>query len=225
MKHESQALNPPKRRQFGLLLPAILLVGTLSACDQASQLGQNVASSVAGIVGEEVKRQTDGVIDQVANEANEVLQPLGLDASQLASAAKSQTVQLVQQVLKADGDWLQLVQYKGRFPNDIGLLTEVSPIMPELKRLLGSDLTWFLSQMSAPGSLQFDRVLYVLGNKPQAGKNDSAWLLIDAENRKLEVGLIRDGQLKTFASPGEALYRPAEVNQLIEKTSKGIASK
>lgn len=211
------------------VLPALLLVGLLSACDQASQLTQQVASSVVGIVGEEVKKQTDGVIDQVASEANQVLQPLGLNASDItshvASAVKAQTAQLAQQVLKVNGDWVQLTQYKGKFPQDIGLLTEVSPIMPELKKILGDDFNAFIKQMSAPSTLQYDRVLYVLGNKPQAGKQDSAWLLIDAENRKLEAGVIQHGQVKVFSSKGEALYRPAEVTQLIEKLSKGIAAK
>ncbi|QLG89130.1 hypothetical protein HQ393_13250 [Chitinibacter bivalviorum] len=207
------------------VLPALLLVGLLSACDQASQLTQQVASSVVGIVGEEVKKQTDGVIDQVASEANQVLQPLGLNASHIASAVKAQTAQLAQQVLKVNGDWAQLTQYKGKFPQDIGLLTEVSPIMPELKQILGDDFNAFMKHMSAPSTLQFDRVLYVLGNKPQAGKQDSAWLLIDAENRKLEAGLIQNGEVKVFSSKGEALYRPAEVTQLIEKLSKGIAAK
>lgn len=218
----TSAVSPNKR---WLILPALLLTGALTACDQASQLSQGVASSVAGIVGEEVKRQTDGVIDQVANEANQVLQPLGLDASQLASSVKAQTSQLAQQVLKSNTDWVQLVQYNGKFPNDIGLFTEVSPIMPELKRVLGDELNGFLSLMSTPSSLQFDRVLYLVGNKPTAGKNDSAWLLIDTDNRKLEAGIIRNGQATTFTSKGEAIYRPAEVSQFIEKLSKSSASK
>ncbi|WP_373973759.1 hypothetical protein NT239_08820 [Chitinibacter sp. SCUT-21] len=214
---------PLKTIRRWALLPTLLLAGLLSACDQANQLTQNVASSVVGIVGEEVKRQTDGVIDQVANEANQVLQPLGLDANQLASSVKAQTTELAQQVLKTNGDWTQLVQYKGKFPNDIGLFTEVSPIMPELKLVLGDELTPFLSQMSTPSSLQFDRVLYVLGNKPQGGK--TAWLLIDTDNRKIEAGIIRDGKEKTFSSKGAALYRPAEVTQFIEKATTGTASK
>lgn len=211
------------------VLPAVLLLGLLSGCDQASQLTQQVASSVVGIVGEEVKKQTDGVIDQVASEANQVLQPLGLNASDIAShvasAVKTQTAQLAQQLLKVNGDWVQLSQYKGKFPQDIGLFTEVSPIMPELKQILGDDFNAFMKQMSAPSSLQYDRVLYVLGNKPQAGKQESAWLLIDPENRKLEAGLIQNGEVKVFSSKGEMLYRPAEVTQVIERYGKGIAGK
>ncbi|QLI81594.1 hypothetical protein HZU75_08650 [Chitinibacter fontanus] len=206
-----------------VIVPTFLLAGLLTACEQANQITQQAASSVVALVGSEVKKQTDGVIDQVTQEANQVLQPLGLDASQIASSVKAQTVQLAQQVLKSNGDWAQLVQYKGRFPADIGLFTEVSPIMPELKGLLGDQLGTLLGLMSTPSSIQFDRVLYVLGNKPQATNADSAWLSIDAENRKLEVGLIRNGTVKVYQSKGEPIYRPAEVAQLIEKHSKGIA--
>jgi hypothetical protein len=199
-------------------LPLLFGVGLLSACDQASQLTQQAASSVVAIVGDEVKRQTNDVIDQVSSEAQQVLQPLGIDASRVASAVKSQTVQLAQQVLKTDGNWLQLMKYQGKFPQDIGLFAEVSPISPELKKVLGNDLTPFLAQMSAPSSLQIDQVLYVLGNKLQAG--NSAWLVIDVENRRLEAGLIRDGKVKVYSSAGEPVYRPAEVADLITKAQK-----
>lgn len=213
---------PEHRPRFAArhaLLP-LLLLGLLTGCEQATQLTQQAASSVVGIVGEEVKRQTDGVIEQVASDANEVLQPLGVDTNQLASAVKHKTGQLVQQVLSPQADWSTLLQFKGKFPQDIGLFTAVSPIMPGLEQILGDQLPAWLAAMSAPSPLHYDKVLYLIGNKPTAGKPDTAWLIIDPENRKLQAGLIQQGQVKTFSSAGEALHQPAEVQQHIQQYSK-----
>lgn len=197
---------------FKLVLPAVLLL-SLSACDQGAQLAQHAASSVAAVVGQEVKNQTNAVIEQTVGQANEALAPLGIDASKVSSALKNQASTLLGQALKSTTDWQALNAFTGKTAAEIGLFTAVSPIEAELNTLLGTDAAAFKTQL-ASAILKQERVLYLLNEQ------QGSWLLIDSENRKLEVGQISNGKLKTFASQGEALHRPSEISTLIGKQVK-----
>lgn len=199
---------------FKLILPAVLLL-SLSACDQGAQLAQQAASSVAAVVGQEVKNQANAVIEQTMGEAKDALAPLGIDASKVGSALKTQANTLLGQALKSPSDWQALNALTGKTATEIGLFTAVSPIEAELNTLLGKDAAAFKAQL-ASAILKQERVLYLLNE--QQGK--TTWLLIDSENRKLEVGQIIDGKLKTFASQGEALHRPSDISAVIGKYVK-----
>ncbi|AXK40139.1 hypothetical protein [Crenobacter cavernae] len=121
---------------------------------------------------------------------------------------------------KTAGQWALLETRVGRYPADIHLFDD-SVITPELKKLLGSDFATFESYMQVSGPLEKDRVLYVTGNKPHEGGDANAYLLIDTANRKLEVGLLTRGKLKVYASPGEAIYKPKDVETHIAHAKQG----
>ncbi|WP_028455367.1 hypothetical protein [Chitinilyticum litopenaei] len=200
----------PYMRLSVLALGASLLAG----CEQAEELSKQAASAVAGRVAAEVKQQTDQAIDQLASEVDNQLAPLGVSSSAVASQVKSQIVTL-SQALKPDSDWAMLATLTGATPQTLGLLTPVSPIMPELQKLLGQDLPAWQSAMQKAGPLQVqDGVLYTLASEP---KGDTAWLLIDAQNRKLEAGLRSKGKEQVWASKGESLRRPDVLAQALAK--------
>ncbi|MDW5418190.1 MULTISPECIES: hypothetical protein [unclassified Iodobacter] len=208
-----------KQKIITPLLASLLLA--LSGCDQASQIAQQAASSAAGMVSAEIKKQSDGAIEQIAGQANDVLQPLGIDANQIASSVKAKGVLLAQKALNSDSSWQQLEQYQGQLPQDIGLFTAVSPISAELKNILNSEHPVFLSLMSSASVLQSDGVLYVLGKAPADTKSGTAWLMIDSKNRTLEAGLIRNKVAQIFSSKGDALLRPAPVQKFIQQYTAG----
>jgi hypothetical protein len=135
-----------KQKIMTPLLVSLLLA--LSGCDQASQIAQQAASSAAGIVSAEIKKQSDGALEQIAGQANDVLQPLGIDANQLASSVKAKGVLLAQKALNSDSSWQQLEQYQGQLPQNIGLFTAVSPISAELKNILTKLLESNVTQLN-----------------------------------------------------------------------------
>ncbi|RXZ42029.1 hypothetical protein [Crenobacter cavernae] len=137
--------------------------------------------------------------------------PLGAVIGGLTGAAKD---------AKTAGQWALLETRVGRYPADIKLFDD-SVITPELKKLLGSDFATFESYMQVSGPLEKDRVLYVTGNKTHEGGDANAYLLIDTANRKLEVGLLTRGKLKVYASPGEAIYKPKDVETQIAHARQG----
>lgn len=197
-----------------LVLPAAFLL-SLSACDQGAQLAQQAASSVAAVVGQEVKNQTNAVIEQTMGEANEVLAPLGIDASKVSGALKDKTAALIGQAIKPNANWQALSGLTGKTAAEIGLFTAVSPIEADLNALLGSDAAAVKAALGG-AILKQERVLYLLSEQ----KGSATYLLIDGDNRKLEVGQIENGKLKNFASQGEALHRPSDIQALITKNVK-----
>jgi hypothetical protein len=208
-----------KQKIMTPLLASLMLA--LSGCDQASQMAQQAASSAAGMVSAEIRKQSDGALEQIAGQANDVLQPLGIDANQIASSVKAKGVLLAQKALITDSSWQQLEQYQGQLPQDIGLFTAVSPISAELKNILNSEHPAFVSLMSSASALQSDGVLYVLGKAPADAKSGTAWLMIDTKNRTLEAGLIRNEIAQIFSSKGEPPLRPAAVQKFIQQYAAG----
>lgn len=195
------------------VIPLALLAGfALTACEQAKELSQNAASAVAGHVVSEVKNQANQAIDQIASEADQALAPLGIDSSAVASQVKAKAADLAAQMLKAGSDWKVLSTLAGETPQALGLFTPVSPVMPELKALLGEQLPAYLAIMQGAGTLQADAsgVLYTLA---PGKKGELGWLLIDPVNRKLEAGIRQGGKDQVFASKGEPIARPAALQQ------------
>jgi hypothetical protein len=115
----------------------------------------------------------------------------------------------------SQSDWTALDRQIGRYPDDIGLFT-TSPIVADLKRLLGNRWSTFLLNMGTVSALQRERVLYVTGNKPHEGGDESAYLMIDTSRQALEVGLVTRGKLKTFRTPGPKLPVPKDVRIFVE---------
>ena len=111
-------------------------------------------------------------------------------------------------------DWSGLQMQLGQYPMDIGLFDE-PPLAATLAALLGKDLPLFREYTRTQAPLQKDRVLFVTGNKPHSSGEGAAYLLIDTDSRRLEVGLLENGKLRVFASPGEPLYKPKDVHTFI----------
>ncbi|MEN9659609.1 MAG: hypothetical protein RL571_3074 [Pseudomonadota bacterium] len=128
---------------------------------------------------------------------------------------------LAQKALNSDRSWQQLEQYQGQFPQDIGLFTAVSPISAELKNILNSEHSLFLSLMSSASAHQSDGVLYVLGKAPADAKSRTAWLMIGTKNRTLEAGLIRNEIAQIFSSKGQPPLRVAAVQKFIQQYEAG----
>ncbi|AZN35394.1 hypothetical protein [Iodobacter ciconiae] len=116
---------------------------------------------------------------------------------------------------KNQAEWNSLLQFVSQNPQDINLW-ERAPLKHALRLLLGSQLDIFKQYMAKSGPVLQDKVLYILGSM-QDETQGQAYLLIDIENRKLEVGLIHDGKLEVFSTPGEGIYLPEDLKPLLEK--------
>jgi hypothetical protein len=114
-------------------------------------------------------------------------------------------------------EWDRLQQYVGQNPQDIKLW-ERAPLKHALRLLLGPQLDVFKLHMEKTSPLLQDGVLYVRGSSREEGKGQ-AYILIDTENRKLEVGLISNGKLEVLSSPGENIKFPEDLRPLLEKLS------
>ncbi|WP_148715129.1 hypothetical protein [Chitinolyticbacter meiyuanensis] len=189
-----------------LILTALL---ALAGCDRAVETAKQQVDNA-------VEQGTRAAIDEMKAQASAVIADSGLDASAVAAQVKEHGEKLKEGAKKLVGDdWSRLDAMVGQYPRDIGLYTEVSPIMPELKALLGDKLDAFRGNMVTQGPLQKDGVLYVTGNKPHQGGADAAYLLIDSKARRLEVGLVERGKLTVYASPGEPLAKPKDVRTFV----------
>lgn len=114
-------------------------------------------------------------------------------------------------------EWDALAQYIGQNPQDIQLW-ERAPLKHALRLLLGPQLDVFKRYMEKTSPLLQDGVLYVQGSAKEEGQGQ-AYILIDMENRKLEVGLISNGKLEVLSTPGESIKLPEDVRPLLEKLS------
>ncbi|BCL75564.1 hypothetical protein JHS3_13000 [Jeongeupia sp. HS-3] len=204
------------RARYFLLLPLAL---GLAACDQAAPIAQQAASAVVAETLKQAGGQAQDVIDKAKSDVNTTLSSMGVDASAAMDSLKEKArIALKKEAATlTTGDWHTLDQYSGKYPRDIGLYTDLSPISPELKRLLGNRFDTFKEWMGTQGPLQKEKgVLYTTGNKAHAAGDGSAYLLIDTANRKLEVGMMSKGKLVVYASGGEAIYKPKDVETIIQ---------
>jgi len=192
--------------RIAILLAALL---ALAGCDRAVETAKQEMDNA-------VEQGTRAAIDEMKAQASAVIADSGLDASAVMAQAKEHSEKLKQGARKLVGeDWSQLDALVGQYPRDIGLFTEVSPIMPELKALLGDKVATFRGNMGTQGPLAKDGVLYVTGNKPHEGGVNAAYLLIDSKAKRLEVGLVENGKLTVYASPGAALAKPKDVQTFV----------
>ncbi|HSC78901.1 MAG TPA: hypothetical protein VLC08_00980 [Chitinolyticbacter sp.] len=189
-----------------ILLAALL---ALAGCDRAVETAKQEVDNA-------VEQGTRAAIDEMKAQASAVIADSGLDASAVAAQVKEQGEKLKARAKELVGeDWRRLDTLVGQYPRDIGLFSEVSPIMPELKALLGDKLDTFRANMGTQAPLKQGGVLYVTGNKPHQGGVDAAYLLIDSKAKRLEVGLVENGKLTVYASPGEPLAKPKDVQTFI----------
>ena len=113
------------------------------------------------------------------------------------------------------GAWSGLDPMVGKYPRDSGLLAN-SPIVADLKTLLGDKYDTFVANMGTQSPLERDgEVLFTSGNKPHQGGDEAAYLIIDPTKTTLEAGLWESGKLTTYTTQGATLRKPADVQTMI----------
>jgi hypothetical protein len=208
-------------RTTPLVLALFAASVALTACGkkEAAKV-QEAASSAIGQTHEALQSAASAPLADIKRQANAAASEAKqkLDALAASNPAVGGAVDSLKGIAKATqkaGKWALLQTEIGKYPNDLKLYDD-SAITPDLKTLLGDKFATFKRNMEVSGPLQRDRILYVLGNKKHQGGKDAAYLLIDTENQKLEVGLWENGKLTTYASPGEPLFKPKDVLTTIQ---------
>ncbi len=116
-------------------------------------------------------------------------------------------------------DWSSLPIYAGHDPHDM-LFFDSSAVSPELKTLLGPRFDTFKANMRLAGTIEHDRLLYVIGRRSEADPANRAYLLIDPVNRQIEVGLWENGSFSRYASEGEPLPHPPAIDAFAAGTAR-----
>jgi hypothetical protein len=116
--------------------------------------------------------------------------------------------------VRQTGNWASLESQIGKYPMETGLYDD-SPVSAALQRLLGNKFETFKTNMKVSGPLLKDRVFYVTGNKPHEGGSEAAYLLIDVDAHRLEVGLWENGRLTIYKDSGEPIFKPKDVVTMI----------
>ena len=114
---------------------------------------------------------------------------------------------------KNQAEWDNLQQFLGQNPQDIKLW-ERAPLKHALRLLLGPQLDLFKLYIEKSSPVLQDRVLYIRGSSKEEGKGE-AYILIDIENRQIEVGLMSQGKLEVLSTPGEKIYFPPDLKPLL----------
>jgi len=103
----------------------------------------------------------------------------------------------------------------GKYPRDVGLF-ESEPLHERLLALLGTRYTAFLLNFGTQGPLSEEGpVLYALGNKPHAGGDSAAILLIDVPRDLIHVHLLDEREMAEFRERDEPIELPADVQTTI----------
>jgi hypothetical protein len=188
----------------------------LTGCDQGKQLAGQAASAASASVDQALQ----GKSSEIAGQLKGLLAPVGVEAShvasKVASEAKAVLAKHVQPPLASDAHWLQLDQAVGLLPQQAGLFTPLSPIMPTLRQLLGPKLPVFIAAMALSTPLEKQQLIYVTGAASTARSAPRAWLMIDSKTQQLEVGLLRHGKLQVFRTAGKTLVRPDKIKLMIQ---------
>lgn len=112
------------------------------------------------------------------------------------------------------GGW-QLDPLVGKKPAESGLFTG-SVISHDLRDLAGDDYGDFLALMANAPALQRSGVLWVAGVAAGSNGRDGAYIIIDQDNRKLEIGLRRGGATLVHRSPGPVISKPPEISKAFD---------
>jgi hypothetical protein len=103
----------------------------------------------------------------------------------------------------------------GKYPRDVALF-DTEPLHTRLLTLLGTRYTAFLVNFGTQGPLSEEGpVLYALGNKPHAGGDSAAILLIDVPRDLIHVHLLDERELAEYRERDEEIALPADVETTI----------
>lgn len=110
--------------------------------------------------------------------------------------------------------WASLDQFVGKPPKETGLFTS-SVIAGKVRDILGEDYDDFLVRMTQQSELRRDgNILWVVGSR-STGDQDGAYLLIDQNAQRLEIGIRTNGQTDIYRSTGVPVRKPGEMLKAI----------
>lgn len=110
--------------------------------------------------------------------------------------------------------WASLDGFVGKPPKETGLFTS-SVIAGKIRDILGEDYDDFLVRMTQQSDLKRDgNILWVVGSR-STGDQDGAYLLIDQNAQRLEVGIKTNSQTDIYRSTGVPVRKPGEVLKAI----------
>lgn len=103
----------------------------------------------------------------------------------------------------------------GKYPRDIHLF-DTDPLQSRLLALLGTRYATFLANFGTQGPLSVDGdVLYALGNKPHAGGDSQAIILIDVPRDLIHVRILDELEMAEYRERDEAIPLPPDVEATI----------
>lgn len=103
----------------------------------------------------------------------------------------------------------------GKYPRDVNLF-ETDPLRSRLLALLGTSYTTFLANFGTQGPLSAEGdVLYAIGNKPHAGGDSQAILLIDVPRDLIHVRILDELEMAEYRERDETIALPPDVETTI----------
>lgn len=103
----------------------------------------------------------------------------------------------------------------GKYPNETHLF-DSEPLQSRLLALLGTRYTTFLANFGTQGPLSAEGdVLYAIGNKPHAGGDSQAILLIDVPRDLIHVRLLDELEMAEYRERDEVIALPPDVETTI----------
>jgi hypothetical protein len=115
----------------------------------------------------------------------------------------------------AKQDLSSLKALVGKYPRDVGLF-DTEPLHGRLVALLGDRYPTFLANMGTQGPISLDdTVVYVIGNKPHAGGDSQAILLIDLAQDLVHVHLLEEREMAELRERDADIAWPPDVQTTI----------
>lgn len=103
----------------------------------------------------------------------------------------------------------------GKYPRDVALF-DSEPMHGRLVALLGDRYPSFVANMGTQGPLTAEgSVLYVIGNKPHAGGDAQAILLVDVGQDLIHVHLLEEREMAELRERDAEIAWPADVSATI----------
>ena len=120
-------------------------------------------------------------------------------------------------------EWTNLPGMVGRYPgsfaeNNIDLFDK-GAVAASLRMAVGEKMAVLENNLSTVTPLQRqDNLYYIMGNAPNRGGEDQAYVLIDATKRAVQVGLWEQGKLTVYAPASGRLPEPPEVREMLARS-------
>ncbi|RIK94538.1 MAG: hypothetical protein DCC71_23615, partial [Proteobacteria bacterium] len=103
----------------------------------------------------------------------------------------------------------------GKYPRDVGLF-ESDPLHDRLTALMGARYFALLANFGTQGPIsEQGSVLYAVGNKPHAGGDSQAILLVDLAQDLIHVKLLEELEMSDFRERDAEIVLPEEVEATI----------